>query len=96
MVLTLQGPRLTEHVIRIWETQNTRRISLGKPPKKKKVYTADVSKTEGFATGSIHVGFVVGKVALRQVFLRVLWFSPVSIIPPSLSRLISSGECVIC
>jgi hypothetical protein len=28
--------------------------------------------------------------------LRVLRFSPVSIIPPSLSKLISSGECVIC
>jgi hypothetical protein len=28
------------------------------------------------------VGFVVEKVALGQVFLRVLLFSPVSIIPP--------------
>jgi hypothetical protein len=36
-----------------------------------------------FAPGSIHVGFVVGKVALGQVFLRVL-FSPASIIPPLL------------
>jgi hypothetical protein len=44
----------------------------------------------------VHVGFVVGKVALGQVFLRVLRFFPVSIIPPSLSKLISSGECVIC
>jgi hypothetical protein len=50
----------------------------------------------GFAPGSIHVGFVVDKVALGQVFLRVLRFSLVSIIPPSLSKLISSGECVIC
>jgi hypothetical protein len=50
----------------------------------------------GFAPGSIHVGFVVDKVAVGQVFLRVLRFSPVSIIPPSLSKLISSGECVIC
>jgi hypothetical protein len=33
----------------------------------------------GFAPGSIHVGFVVDKVALRQVFLRVLRFSPVNI-----------------
>jgi hypothetical protein len=32
-----------------------------------------------FAPGSIHVGFVVDKVALGQVFLRVLRFSPVSI-----------------
>jgi hypothetical protein len=38
----------------------------------------------GLAPGSIHVGFVVGKVALGQVFLRVLRFSPVSIIPPAL------------
>jgi hypothetical protein len=45
--------------------------------------------------GSIHVGFVVDKVALGQVFLRVLRFSPVNIIPPSLSKLISSGECVM-
>jgi hypothetical protein len=45
---------------------------------------------------SIHVGFVVDKMALGQVFLRVLRFSPVNIIPPSLSKPISSGECVIC
>jgi hypothetical protein len=45
----------------------------------------------GFAPRSINVGFVVDKVALRQVFLRVLRFCPVSIIPPSLSKLISSG-----
>jgi hypothetical protein len=30
----------------------------------------------------IPVGFVVDKVALGQVFLRVLQFSPVNIIPP--------------
>jgi hypothetical protein len=34
--------------------------------------------------GSVHVGFVVDKVALRQVFLRVLRFSPVNLIPPVL------------
>jgi len=33
----------------------------------------------GFAPGSVHVGFVVDKVALGQVFLRVLRFSPVNI-----------------
>ena len=32
----------------------------------------------------IHVGFVVDKVALRQVFPRVLGFSPVNFIPPVL------------
>jgi hypothetical protein len=38
--------------------------------------------------GSIHVEFVVEKVALGQVFVPVLRFSPVSIIPPSFSVLI--------
>jgi hypothetical protein len=42
----------------------------------------------GFAPGSIHVGFVVENVALGQVFLRVLRFSPVNIILPSFSKLI--------
>jgi hypothetical protein len=56
-----------------------RSLVAGLPPRK-----------PGFATGSIHVGFVVDKVALGQVFLRVIRFSPVNIIPPSLSKLISS------
>jgi hypothetical protein len=50
----------------------------------------------GFAPGSIHMGFVVDKVALGQVFIRILRFFPVYIIPPSFSKLMSSGECVIC
>jgi hypothetical protein len=29
----------------------------------------------GFDPGSVHVGFVVDKVALGQIFPRVLWFS---------------------
>ena len=33
-------------------------------------------------SGSVQVGFVVDKVALRQVFPPVLRFSPVSFIPP--------------
>jgi hypothetical protein len=33
----------------------------------------------------IHVGFVVDKVALGQVFPRVLRFSPVNFIPPMLN-----------
>jgi hypothetical protein len=33
----------------------------------------------GFAPGAIHMGFVVDKVALGQIFLRVLRFSPVNI-----------------
>jgi hypothetical protein len=38
----------------------------------------------GFDPGSVHVGFVVDKVALGQVFPRVLRFSPVNFIPPVL------------
>jgi hypothetical protein len=37
-----------------------------------------------FDPGSVHVGFVVDKVALGPVFLRVLRFSPVNLIPPVL------------
>jgi hypothetical protein len=37
-----------------------------------------------FDPGSVHVGFVVNKVALGQVYPRVLRFSPVSLIPPVL------------
>jgi hypothetical protein len=36
---------------------------------------------------SVHVEFVVDKVALGQVVLRVLRFSPVDIIPPWISTL---------
>jgi hypothetical protein len=45
--------------------------------------------------GTIHVGFVVNKVAMGQVFLRVLRFSPVNI---SFHRRSpnSSVECIIC
>jgi hypothetical protein len=35
-----------------------------------------------FTLGSVHAGFVVDKVALGQVSLRVLRFSPASVIPP--------------
>jgi hypothetical protein len=38
----------------------------------------------GFDPGSVHVGFVVDKVALGQVFLQVLRFSPINFIPPVL------------
>jgi hypothetical protein len=36
----------------------------------------------GLATGSVHVGFVVGKVAFGKVSLKVLRFSPVNIVTP--------------
>jgi hypothetical protein len=42
----------------------------------------------GFTPGSINVGLMVDKVALRQICLRILQFSPVSIIPPSFSIII--------
>jgi hypothetical protein len=38
----------------------------------------------GFDAGSVHVGFLVYKVALGQVFARVLRFSSVSFVPPVL------------
>jgi hypothetical protein len=41
-----------------------------------------------FISRSVHVGFVVDRVALGQVFLSVLQFFPVNIIPPWLSILI--------
>jgi hypothetical protein len=40
-----------------------------------------------FMPGSVHVEFVMDKLALGQAFLRVLWFSPDNIIPPLLSIL---------
>jgi hypothetical protein len=41
----------------------------------------------GFDPGSVHVGFVVDKMALGQAFLRVLQFSAVNFIPPVLHYL---------
>jgi hypothetical protein len=51
----------------------------------------------GFAPKPVHVGFVVEKVALRQVFLRVLRVSPVNVIPLWLHTYVglSSGEWTI-
>jgi hypothetical protein len=37
-----------------------------------------------FDPGSVHMGFVVDKMALGQVFPRVLRFYPVNFIPPVL------------
>jgi hypothetical protein len=39
-------------------------------------------RRSGFDPGSVHVGYVVDKMALGQVFLRVLRFPPVNFIPP--------------
>jgi hypothetical protein len=50
-----------------------RRLAAGLPPWR-----------PGFNHRSVHVGFVVDKVTLGQVFLQVLRFSPVNFIPPVL------------
>jgi hypothetical protein len=42
------------------------------------------SRRPGFSPGSVYVGFVVDKVALGQVFPRVIRFSHVNFIPPVL------------
>jgi len=39
-----------------------------------------ISRRPEFYSGSIHVGFVVDKAAMKQVLLRVLPLSPVGII----------------
>jgi hypothetical protein len=43
------------------------------------IYIGISPRMPGFAPGSINMGFVVDKVALGQVFLRVLRFFPVNI-----------------
>jgi hypothetical protein len=49
------------------------------------------SQRPGFVPESVNVRFAVKKIATGQVFLGVLRFSPVSIIPPWLSLLMSPG-----
>jgi hypothetical protein len=41
------------------------------------VVTGLSPRSAEFSPRSVHAGFVAGKVVLRQVFLRGLWFSPV-------------------
>jgi hypothetical protein len=53
------------------------------------------SRRPGFNPGSVHVGFVVDKVALGQVFPRVLRFSPVNVIPPVLHYLDKRKKLII-
>jgi hypothetical protein len=50
------------------------------------VVTSLSLRKPGFEPKSVHIGFVVEKVALGQVFLRILRFSPV--IPPWLTKLL--------
>jgi hypothetical protein len=49
----------------------------------------------GFDSRSVHVGFVVDKVVLGQVFPRVLLFSPVNLIPPVLHYLKKMKKLII-
>jgi hypothetical protein len=49
----------------------------------------------GIAHRSVHVGCMVDRVALGQVFLQVLRFFPVSIVPPWVCILISFGGWTI-
>jgi len=48
------------------------------------IVTGLSSRRLEFDSRSVHVRFVANKVALGQVFLGVLLFSPVSIMPPML------------
>jgi hypothetical protein len=73
--------------------RNSGRFCLHQPGGKavlwlRRLVTGLSSRRSGFMPGSVHVEFVVDKVALGQVFLRVLLFSPVNIVPPWLSTLI--------
>jgi hypothetical protein len=48
-----------------------------------------------FASMAAHMGLVVHKVALEQAFLRVLWFSPVTVTPHSLMRRVGAGHLAL-
>jgi hypothetical protein len=46
----------------------------------------------GFDPKPVHMGFVVEKMVLGYVFLRVLWFSPITVLPMLRTHLsITSG-----
>jgi hypothetical protein len=48
-----------------------------------------VSRQSGLALESVHVGFVVDKVAMGQVSVQLLRFSPIIVIPPGLRTRLS-------
>jgi hypothetical protein len=48
----------------------------------------------GFMPRTVHMGIMVDKVALEQVFLQVLQFFLANIIPPGLHTHISSGGSI--
>ena len=53
-------------------------------PRLRRLVASLSSRRPGFDPGSVHVEFVVDKVAVGQVFPRVLWFSAVIFISPVL------------
>jgi hypothetical protein len=57
-------------------------------PRLKRLVASLSRPRSGFVPGPVHVGFVLEKVALGQVYLRVLRFPPGNIIPPWPSILI--------
>ena len=63
----------------VGEIQTPLMISLQAVPWLRRSVAGLSPRRPGFDPGSVHVGFVVDNVALGQVFLRVLRFSPVSI-----------------
>jgi hypothetical protein len=57
------------------------------------VFTARYEQMSGFNLGSVHLTFVLEKVALGQGFLRVLRFSPVSLAASILYTVLRSSKC---
>ena len=56
-------------------------VSPGAVPWLRRLVAGLSSRRPGFDPGSVRVGFVVDKVALGQVFPRLLRFSPVNFTP---------------
>jgi hypothetical protein len=53
-------------------------------PRLRRSFAGLSTQRHGIDLSSVHVGFVVDKVAMGQVFLPVIWVSLVSITPPTL------------
>jgi hypothetical protein len=75
---------LLSHIVR-FRSVGVGRVRLYRAvPWLRRLFTGLSPLRAGFDPGSVHVGFVVDKVALGQVFSRVLRVFPVSFIPPVL------------
>jgi len=81
----------SEHHTRRRENLKSHRVTIFSWPWLRRLVAVLSPWRPAFAPGSVYVRFVVEKVALGQVFLRVLRFCSISIIPRWLSTLISSG-----